>query len=414
MAITNIRAASVADGLTVNLVLDQASGNNRVALGAATQNRNTVNIDTMTYNGVTGTQLATITNADSLYKTIIFYWLDAALPSAAGTYALATVGPGIDTAVHGISCSGAKQAAPADPQSAAGTTGGTTISFALTADAGSIACIFGVSINGLPTAGADQTAILAPATSGEADHASSYKTANATVSYTKNSGPYAYAAAAIEPASSAPTISAGTPTGTTTDTTPNAGFTTDTATGTARIVLSQTQTDLDAVTNAQVLAGNMEGDVPAPKATSTITVSSTTPSGTVAGGLTAGTWYAAAAQSGDSNVLRWSFTVSDTALAGNAAGQATATAALTRPTLTIELRDIDSGAVKNAVTYAEVYVFLGGVGLLTVLTDIPTSALGIMTLRDQLFDQLGSTYHLMGYTADWSDRFHADAILADG
>ncbi len=103
-----------------------------------------------------------------------------------------------------------------------------------------------------------------------------------------------------------------------------------------------------------------------------------------------------------------------TPLAGSATAESAATGALTRPTLTVELRDIDTGALKNAVTYAEVYVFLDGVGLLSVLTNITTSALGIMTLRDVLFDQLGSTYHLIGYTADWSDRFHADAILADG
>lgn len=107
------------------------------------------------------------------------------------------------------------------------------------------------------------------------------------------------------------------------------------------------------------------------------------------------------------------WTLSSSGLAGAAAGQATATGALQGPGLEFTLRDIDSGTVKNAVTYARVDVHLASdLSLVKTFTNITTSPAGLMQLSDSLLQTLGVNYFVVGWTSSGSDRFHANATVA--
>ena len=100
-------------------------------------------------------------------------------------------------------------------------------------------------------------------------------------------------------------------------------------------------------------------------------------------------------------------------LAGAAAGQATATGALQGVGLEFTLRDIDSGSVKNAVTYARVDVHLASdLSLVKTFTNITTSPAGLMQLSDPLLETLGVNCFVVGWTSSGSDRFHANATVA--
>ena len=200
MSLTNVQTASAGTAATVNLALTDGSGNNRKVLGFAMQDRNTVDITSMTFNGVTGTQVAAISDGSNFSRVLCFEWADAALPASGGTYALATNGSGIGRSVAGISASSAKQSTYATPytQASSGTTMGTT----LTADAGSYALICADATNTLTT-GAGQTNILAPVVANADSHATSYKTSDFTVAYTVVAGGYVVLAVALEPAAAA-------------------------------------------------------------------------------------------------------------------------------------------------------------------------------------------------------------------
>lgn len=126
------------------------------------------------------------------------------------------------------------------------------------------------------------------------------------------------------PASSGPTLSGGAPTGTT-SANPNLTFTTDTASGTARIVVDSAG-NLSGVTATQVLAGQKANGAAAAHDTGTVTVSGTTVSSNAIAGLSSGSYTAAAAQhsGGNSNVLSWVFTVDATAPVFTAGPSATA------------------------------------------------------------------------------------------
>ncbi len=113
----------------------------------------------------------------------------------------------------------------------------------------------------------------------------------------------------IPVASSGPTISAGTPTGTVSSS-PTVGFTTDTNSGTARIVID-TAANLSGVTATQVLAGQKNNSTAAAFDSGNITVTTTSPSYAFSG-LQGGTTYTIAAaqnSTSNSNVLTWTFTV---------------------------------------------------------------------------------------------------------
>src|SRR5690606_8619294 len=73
---------------------------------------------------------------------------------------------------------------------------------------------------------------------------------------------YAGLVIAIPAASTAPTITSGTPSGSTTDRTPTAGFSVDTESGTGYVVMSQTA--MPDITEAQIEAGTDDGDVALP------------------------------------------------------------------------------------------------------------------------------------------------------
>lgn len=103
----------------------------------------------------------------------------------------------------------------------------------------------------------------------------------------------------------------------------------------------------------------------------------------------------------------------DTSLAGAGAGQATATGALQDVGLEFTLRDIDSGTVKNAVTYARVDVHLASdLSLVKTFTNITTSVGGLMQLIDPLLETVGANYFVVGWNSSGTDRFHANATVA--
>ena len=156
-------------------------------------------------------------------------------------------------------------------------------------------------------------------------------------------GIYAY----TQSAATAPIISTGTPTGTTTPT-PTLGFTTDTNSGTARFVVDSAA-NLSGVTAAQVLAGQKASGAAAAYATGTITVSSTSIADTLSAVLPLGEYTAAAAQDDGENlsaVLTWTFTVGPymaAAETGDDVFAADGAAGLNGISET--LRDTDTGAV---------------------------------------------------------------------
>jgi hypothetical protein len=209
MAISNIQTASNSDGLSCSLVIDQASGNNRKVVATVHQERSPLTITAPTLDGVTGTLVASITDAGSTVKVLLYEWNDAgangiaAMPASSGTYTLATSGLGVDIQISGISCSGAKQTACADPRSDTGSNANDP-SFTLTADAGSLGIIALMDATSTQTItkGSGQTDILAPTSSGAAAGASSYQDSSLTVAYTRAvSSSWVCAACAIEPAS---------------------------------------------------------------------------------------------------------------------------------------------------------------------------------------------------------------------
>jgi hypothetical protein len=116
-------------------------------------------------------------------------------------------------------------------------------------------------------------------------------------------------------APSGPAITGGTPTGTTTDRTPTAGFSVDTESGAGYVVISQTA--MPTITEEQIAAGTDDDDVALPgsqifnAAISGPTFSA--PQDSVSN-LAAGTWYAYGVQDADdagdySNILAWTFTI---------------------------------------------------------------------------------------------------------
>lgn len=189
MAISNINTASNGDGTSCTLTIASGSGNNRYAMCIATQFRNTPTINSATprINGVNGTQGLVWTDSTN-YATILYYWLDANLPSSGGNYTLdlgSTPPGGVNIAIAGISCDGAAQNAPADTDSAQST--GTNPALTLT---GGDLTFVGCMASAAMTINAGQTQILASTNSGSIEHAFSYDTADGTVGYSKAPGNY--------------------------------------------------------------------------------------------------------------------------------------------------------------------------------------------------------------------------------
>lgn len=201
MAITNINTASNSDGTSCTLTITSGSGNNRYAMCIATQFRNTPTINSAIprINGTNGTQAVVWTDSTN-YATILYYWLDTALPSSSGNYTLdlgSTPPAGVNIAMAGISCDGASQAAPVDTDSAQST--GTAPSLTLTGgNLTFVGCMAGATM----TMNSGQTQIQASTSSGSIEHAYSYDTADGTVGYTKAAGTYWIIAGAIAEAPS--------------------------------------------------------------------------------------------------------------------------------------------------------------------------------------------------------------------
>lgn len=107
--------------------------------------------------------------------------------------------------------------------------------------------------------------------------------------------------------------------------------------------------------------------------------------------------------------------VSVNALAGSAAATAAGTGAIVTPGLSLTLRDIDTNALKNAVSYANVHVVnAASRGTIAAsLTSKTTSAGGVLTLRAPGIATIGATYDVVGWNSDGTDRFHASAVCAD-
>jgi hypothetical protein len=251
MALSNRQVASAAGAGSVSLALTDASGNNRIVIGIVTQNRNPVDVTTMTYNGAAPSGSGPAID-NGTFRTRMFYWLDANLPASGGSYTLATDGSGIGRSVHGYSASGAEQATVTDPETSAATA--TSVTFSLTASAGADS-IIGLVTTNTATAGASQTAILAPSAVNGSSQASSYDSGDTTVSYTMANGAHAAVAAAVQAAATSPTLTSPTGTAGNNGTTATGTVTTDTASGTLYIYTSTSATppsaaDLKAGTGA--------------------------------------------------------------------------------------------------------------------------------------------------------------------
>lgn len=116
----------------------------------------------------------------------------------------------------------------------------------------------------------------------------------------------------VPSAITAPTISSGTPTSTS-DTTPNIGFTTNYKYGIGYAVVSTSA--LTGITPEQIAAGTNQSDTPLPAAqvfTAAITSNTADMPQSSVSALATGTWYAAAIHDngvGTSAVLSWTFTI---------------------------------------------------------------------------------------------------------
>lgn len=216
----------------------------------------------------------------------------------------------------------------------------------------------------------------------------------------------------------AATLSSPSPSGTLgTSTSATVAATTDQSSGTLYAVVS-TSNNVSTATAAQVKAGqNSTGAAASFSANSS--VSTTSPSVGISG-LSPGTlYYYAEVQNnggGDSNVVSGSFTTAAT-IALSCTGSATATASaatLRTPALQVTLQDIDTGAVKNAVTYADVHIFAASnrAAVLASLAAKTTTSGGVLTLRAAGLS-IGTTYDVTGFNSDGSDRFHASAVATD-
>lgn len=198
MALTNrVTSSGTYGSSSVSHTLPSGSGNNRVLIGMAFQQRNPTNINTVTFNGVAPTGVIANPTSGTTLETLAVYWLDADLPASAGTYTLATDGAGTNLSVAGISYDGAKQALPADAQTATGT-GTTSTSFTLTADAGSVG-VMCMEIGDIAPVSA-QTAFHAQTGASYGGFAS-YDETDLAVSYTHTNASKTVIAFAVEPAS---------------------------------------------------------------------------------------------------------------------------------------------------------------------------------------------------------------------
>lgn len=148
---------------------------------------------------------------------------------------------------------------------------------------------------------------------------------------------------------SGPIISDGTPTGTVSGSF-TAGFTTDTASGTARIVIDSAA-NLSGVTATQILAGQKANGTAAAYDSGNITVTDTSPDYAFSGVATATYTVAAAHSDGvdNSNVLTWTLTVDATAPSFSASPSVSAIAATTA---TIAGTSNETGTVSVVATSA--------------------------------------------------------------
>jgi len=188
--------AAAATAATVSINIPQGSGNNRKLLGFAMQDRNTVDITSMTLNGVTGSQITSSTDASTVQRVLCFEWNDSTMPASAGNYSLACNGSGIGRSVAGIVGSGVKQTPYASPFSSSAT--GTSISTTLTADTGSIALLAADHGNAM-TPGSNQGNILPSSVANADSHAVTYKVADFSISETALNSSFAAVGVALEP-----------------------------------------------------------------------------------------------------------------------------------------------------------------------------------------------------------------------
>lgn len=231
----------------------------------------------------------------------------------------------------------------------------------------------------------------------------------------------------------APTISSGTPTGTTTST-PTLGFTTDTNSGTARFVVDSAA-NLSGVTASQVLNGQKASGAAAAYQSNTITVSSMSVSGSLTASLPAGTYTVAAAQSsagGNSNVLTWTITVpvtgpviegvsdttpavgsalvidtTDTSASGN-------TVELTDGTDTITLTKTAESNTEITATVSNGSVFKYGVPLDLIVTDAASNASAPFELAELVPPAGHAAINIISLHPDPELRFTASPEFVPG
>jgi hypothetical protein len=113
MALANRQTAASGDAASTTINVATGSGNNRVAVAIAMQENGTLNLTSITLNGVAGTQLFTADDTGGFSHRILgVYWLDSDLPSSAGDYTLSCNATGTQRNVSGITYSSGAQSAP--------------------------------------------------------------------------------------------------------------------------------------------------------------------------------------------------------------------------------------------------------------------------------------------------------------
>lgn len=295
-----------------------SSGSNRRGFVMVAWVSATTTLSTLTWDGVsvTGNLVGSIDDSDIADKHLRVYYIDNP-PTTSSTVACTFSANTNECIISAVTYNGCgDNDTPPTPTQASTTAPSITVSSAT----GSLCLDFVFApypANNI-TAGAGQTYRVEQENWAGSDAIAAISeeagAASVTMSHTLGTAArWLQVGVSIQEATSSPTISAGIPTGTV-GTNPTLGFTTNIASGTARIVVD-TAANLDAVTAAQILLGQKEDSTAAAYDSGDITVTSTSVTSTAITSLPAGTYTAAAAHSngGNSNVITWTFTVDATA-----------------------------------------------------------------------------------------------------
>jgi hypothetical protein len=169
MALVNKIPYGPASGGVAQPVTIAASGNGRILIAAGLDDRNPSTFTTLYFNGVAGTLIEKRASVEGSQVAGLWYWLDADMPAAAGTYDITMDGDGSNRYIGALYAEGAPQNAPDEVEwarsdtSSANTpiiTDGSAYEFTLATLSGNALLFFGASAGaGNPAGNAGQTDI---------------------------------------------------------------------------------------------------------------------------------------------------------------------------------------------------------------------------------------------------------------